>query len=70
MLPWSVVLVASTSSGAASFRPELDGAGERTASWSTSSPVDVSRLGDRVGRVTIEQHWQVDAALLTVIGLD
>jgi len=34
------------------------------------SAVDVSRLGDRVGRVTVEQQWQIDAALLTVLGLD
>lgn len=73
MLPRSVVLVAptSTSARAASFRPELDVAGERTrVVVEQLGAVDVSRLGDRVGRVTIEQQWQIDAALLTVLGLD
>lgn len=73
MLPRSVVLVAptSTSARAASFRPELDVAGERTRVLVEQlGAVDVSRLGDRVGRVTIEQQWQIDAALLTVLGLD
>jgi hypothetical protein len=29
----------------------------------------VERLGDQVGRVTIDEQWQIDAALLTVLGL-
>ncbi|SRR6266508_2764740 len=73
MLPRSVVLVAPTSTGAraASFRPELDVAGRRTRVLVEQvGAVDVTRLGDRVGRVTIDQQWQIDAALLTVLGLD
>jgi mRNA-degrading endonuclease toxin of MazEF toxin-antitoxin module len=31
--------------------------------------VDVGRLGDLVGRVTPEQQWGIDDALLTVLGL-
>ncbi|CAN5782643.1 hypothetical protein BH20ACT4_BH20ACT4_06560 [soil metagenome] len=73
MLPRSVVLVSptSTSARAASFRPELDVADRRTRLLVEHvGAVDVSRLGARIGRVTIEQQWQIDAALLTVFGLD
>jgi mRNA interferase MazF len=73
MLPRTVVLVAptSTSARAASFRPELDLAGQRTRVLVEQvGGVDVTRLGDRIGRVTIDQQWQIDAALLTVLGLD
>lgn len=31
--------------------------------------VDGSRLGKRVGRVTTEEQWGIDDALLTVLGL-
>jgi hypothetical protein len=30
----------------------------------------VNRLDERVGRVTIDQQWKVDAALPTMLGLD
>lgn len=73
MLPRSVVLVAPTSTSArhASFRPELDVGGRRTRILVEQvGAVAVERLGDQVGRVTIEQQWQIDAALLTVLGLD
>jgi mRNA interferase MazF len=73
MLPRSVVLVAptSTSARAASFRPELDVAGQRTRVLVEQvGAVDVTRLGDPVGRVTTDQQWQIDAALLTVLGPD
>ena len=73
MLPRSVVLVAptSTSARAASFRPELDVGGARTRVLVEQlGAVDVNRLGDLVTRVTVDQQWQIDAALLTVLGLD
>jgi mRNA interferase MazF len=73
LLPRSVVLVAptSTSARAASFRPELDVGGHRTRVLVEQlGAVDVNRLGDQVGRVTVNQQWQIDAALLTVLGLD
>ena len=73
MLPRSVVLVAptSTSARAASFRPELDVGGQRTRVLVEQlGAVDMSRLGDQVGRITVDQQWQIDAALLTVLGLD
>lgn len=71
-LPRSVVLVAPTSRSArpASFRPEIDLLGETTRILVEQvGAVDVSRLGDLVGRVTPEQQWGVDEALLTVLGL-
>jgi mRNA interferase MazF len=73
MLPRSVVLVAPTSMSAraASFRPGVDVGGQRTRVLVEQvGAVDVTRLGDQVGRVTIDQQWQIDAALLTVLGLD
>ena len=73
MLPRSVVLVAptSTSARAASFRPELDIEGRKTRVLVEQvGAVDVSRVGTRVGRVTPEQQWHIDAALLVVLGLD
>lgn len=73
MLPRSVVVVAPTSASArpASFRPEIDVAGERTRVLVEQlGAVDVNRLGAEVGRVTVDQQWQIDAALLTVLGLD
>ena len=72
MLPRTVVLVAptSTSARAASFRPELDVGGRRTRVLVEQiGAVDVNRFGDQIGRVTIDQQWQIDAALLTVLGL-
>ena len=73
MFPRSVVLVAPTSTSArvASFRPELDLDGQRThVLVEQLGAVDVNRLGEQVGRVTVDQQWQIDAALLTVLGLD
>jgi mRNA interferase MazF len=73
MLPRLVVLIAPTSTSArpASFRPELDVDGRRTRVLVEQlGAVAAERLGDQVGRVTIEQQWQIDAALLTVLGLD
>jgi len=71
-LPRSVVLVAPTSRSAkpASFRPEIDLLGETTRILVEHvGAVDANRLGDLVGRVTPEQQWGVDEALLTVLGL-
>jgi mRNA interferase MazF len=72
MLPRSVVLVAPTSQSArpASFRPEIDLLGETTRVLVEQvGAVDASRLGDLVGRVTPQQQWRIDEALLTVLGL-
>ena len=72
-LPRSVALVAptSTSARAASFRPELVVNGQPTRVLVEQvGAVDVRRLGEHIGRVTIDEQWQIDHALLTVLGLD
>jgi len=72
LLPRSVVLVAPTSLSArsASFRPEVEVLGETTRVLVEQvGAVDVGRLGDLIGRVTPEQQWGIDEALLTVLGL-
>jgi mRNA interferase MazF len=73
MLPRSVVVVAPTSRSAkpASFRPEVGVAGDVTRVLVEQlGAVDVQRLGRRVGRLTAEEMWSVDDALLVVLGLD
>ena len=72
LLPRSVVLIAPTSRSArpASFRPEIEVDGERTRVLVEHVGVaDVRRLGDLVGRLSPEELWGVDAALLTVLSL-
>ncbi len=71
-LPRSVVLVAPTSRSArpASFRPEIDLLGESTRVLVEQvGAVDASRLGELVSRVTPDQQWGIDEALMTVLGL-
>ena len=72
-LPRSVIIVAPTSRSArpASFRPEIDVAGERTRVLVEQvGAIDAQRLGDFVGHVTPEEMWGIDEALATVLGLD
>lgn len=72
-LPRSVVIVAPTSRSAraASFRPEIDVAGERTRVLVEQlGAIDAQRLGDLMGHVTPEEMWGIDEALATVLGLD
>jgi mRNA interferase MazF len=72
-LPRSVVIVAPTSRSArpASFRPEIDIAGELTRVLVEQiGAVDSQRLGDLMGHVTPEEMWGIDEALGTVLGLD
>jgi len=72
-LPRSVVLVAPTSRSAkpASFRPEVEINGARTRILVEQvGAVDVNRLGDIAGHCTPEEQWGIDAALLTVLGLN
>ena len=72
LLPRSVVLVAptSTSARAASFRPEvhIEGTATRVLVEQVGA-VDIGRLGDLVGRLTLEELWSVDTALTVVLGL-
>jgi mRNA interferase MazF len=54
----------------ASFRPEIDLLGETTRVLIEQvGAVDASRIGDLVGRVSAEQQWGIDEALMTVLGL-
>jgi mRNA interferase MazF len=68
----STVLIAPTSTAAraASFRPEieLNGSTARVLVEQTGA-VDVSRLGDHHGHLTVEEQWGVDLALETVLDL-
>lgn len=69
----SVVLLAPTSSSArpASFRPEIEiDATPTRVLVEQIGAVDVGRLGRLAGRLTPEEQWGVDAAMLTVLGLD
>ena len=71
-LPRSVVLVAPTSRSArpASFRPEIDLFGDTTRVLVEQvGAVDATRLGELVDRVSPEQRWGIDEALMTVFGL-
>ena len=73
LLPRSVVLVAPTSTNArsASFRPEVEVEGVSTRVLVEQvGAVDVSKLGDLIGRVTAEEQWGIDRSLSTVLGLD
>ena len=71
-LPRSVILVAPTSTSArtASFRPEIeiDDTATRVLVEQVGA-VDIGRLGGLARRLTAEEQWGVDAALLTVLGL-
>lgn len=71
-LPRSVVLIAPTSTRArrASFRPEIEIEGTQTRVLVEQvGAVDVGRLGNLEGRLSPEEQWGVDAALLAVLGL-
>ena len=72
LLPRSVVLVAPTSRSAraASFRPEVELAGQTTRVLVEHvGAVDVDRLVELAGHLTREELWGVDEALVTVLGL-
>jgi mRNA interferase MazF len=73
LLPRSVVVVAPTSRSArpSSFRPEVLVSGDSTRVLVEQlGAVDVQRLGRRIGRLSAEEMWAVDDALVTVLGLD
>lgn len=72
LLSRSVVLVAPTSQSAraASFRPEVMVARVSTRVLAEQvGAVDAPRLGRQVGRLTADELWSVDEALVTVLGL-
>lgn len=71
-LPRSTVIVAPTSRSArsASFRPTIEIDGEPTRVLvEQMGAVDVSRLGDAVGRLSNAEEWAIDEALELVLGL-
>lgn len=73
LLPRSVVLIAPTSTSArsASFRPEIEVEGLDTRVLvEQMGAVDIGRLGEPAGHLTSEEQWGVDAAILTVVGLN
>lgn len=73
LLPRSVVLIAPTSRSArrASFRPEIEIEGTETKVLvEQMGAVDIDRLGNLSGHLSSEEQWGVDAAILTVLGLN
>lgn len=73
-LPLSTWVVAPTSTGRreASFRPEIEIDGVRTRVMVEQLTVvdPETRLGEFAGRLDVAELRSVDAALLTVLGLD
>ena len=73
-LPLSTWLVAPTSTGrrAASFRPEIeiDGVKTRVMVEQVTAVDPETRLGEFAGRLDVAQLRSIDAALMTVLGLD
>jgi mRNA interferase MazF len=72
LLGRSVVIVAPTSRSArpASFRPEVEVAGDDTRVLVEQlGAVDATRLGPLAGHLTAEEMWGVDDALATVLDL-
>ena len=68
--PAAVYQVCRLSARAASFRPEIDLLGDRTRVLvEQAGAIDTGRLGNLVGRVSPEQQWGIDEALMTVFGL-
>ncbi len=73
LLPRTVVIVAPTSRSAqpASFRPEIQVAGESTRVLVEQiGAVDVQRLGEPMGQLAVDEMWSVEDALFTVLGLN
>jgi mRNA interferase MazF len=71
-LPLSTWLVAPTSTSArqASFRPAIEVDGQATLVLvEQTTAVDPQRLGERVGRLSVEAMRDVDDALRTVLDL-
>jgi mRNA interferase MazF len=72
LLGLSTAIVAPTSRGAgpATFRPEIEVAGEATRVLVEQlRAVDLERLGQHAGRLTAEEQRGVDAALELVLAL-
>ncbi len=66
----SLVAPTSRSARPASFRPEIDIAGDRTRVLVEQlGAVDATRLGDFATHISSEELWGIDEALVTVLGL-
>lgn len=71
-LPLSTIVVAptSTSARAADFRPQISVAGKPTRVLVEQlAAVDLSRLGERIGRVSPEERLALDGAVKDILGL-
>lgn len=71
-LPLSTVLVVPTSTQAqpAEFRPEILVRNNHTRALAEQAgAIDLSRLGDHVGRLLPEEIEAIDEALLAILGL-
>jgi mRNA interferase MazF len=65
-----LVAPTSTSSRAATFRPEVEIAGRRTRVLvEQTAAVDPTRLGEHVGQLSYDERRHVDAALRLVLDL-
>lgn len=72
LLPSSTVLVAPTSTKAPelTYRPRVSVLNQRTSVLVEQIKVtDMSRLGRRVGQLSMEEMWSVDDAIKDVFGL-
>ena len=68
---WSLSLRRREARVPSSFRPEISVAGASTRVLVEQlGAVDVQRLGRRIGRLSADEMWAVDDALVTVLGLD
>jgi mRNA interferase MazF len=66
---WLVALT-STSVRPTSFRPEIEIDGKLTKVLvEQTAAVDLQRLGDLAGQLTLDEQVEVDAALRVVLGL-
>ena len=74
LLGLSTVIVAPTSRSAAraTFRPEVEVAGEDelVSSWNRSARIDIERLDKLAGRLTSSEQRSVDEALALVLDLN
>ncbi len=71
-LPSSTVVVAPTSARAPelSYRPRVSVLTQKTSVLvEQMRAVDVSRLGRKVGQLSVEEMWTVDDALRSILGL-
>jgi len=72
LLPSSTVVVAPTSASAQelTYRPRVKVLNQKTSVLvEQMRAVDISRLGRKVGHLSMEEMWMVDEALRSILGL-